>query len=787
MNDTARAVVQLEGVYFAYNRFAESESPTVKPWALEDIHLQLLPGTWLAVAGSNGSGKSTLARLIAGLHHPNRGSIHVCGVSTIAPEFHPAQIGIGYLAQQPEEHVVGLTVWDDVAFGLVNRGLHADEIEGRVKEALAAVDLSHLPADKSTLHLSGGELQRVALAGVLALRPSLLILDEPTAACHPSLRRAIRAAVRNYMKHYNAAVLWVTHDPEEIAAADAVIVLADGSIVFRGTPAELAEEQSRGRRWDLAPLEHQGLDHFDLGAAAMRDDREIALAMKGVGFAYDASERRVLKDVDLRVHRGEIVTLIGPSGAGKSTLIHLASMLEARHEGSVTVLGEHVPSAATRSEQRKRQAIVERIRPRVAVAFQQPEQQLFGVTVRDDFVFGLRHLGIDPEEWAERIETAIAAVGLNETILDRSPFELSGGERRRVAIALCLSQQPELLLLDEPTAGMDYPSVTALLHAIEEQNADHQTSVFVATHDPAVVSRWHRRVLRLQAGCIVEEREGHAHSDVPYRQADDNHGEANDGTQCDSFVLSDGHDFENTSWLKGVDSRVRFVGAAVAAASIATVRTGFALASAACLVALWFVLAAYPLRSAVAIARSLWPFLLAAIVFAGLQWSGGLTVSMEGLSEGTILALRILLLVLSVSWLTHVGGVGEMLWSLSSLFAPLRRIGIPVSALVGAAVIAIRMIPLLGEEASRIRRAQIARGVNRIKGWRGHWLRVVSLVIPLSASLFRRAERLGEALHLRGFQDGSQFAVRAAARGGYKNIVFLCLALAGAAAIVMAN
>ncbi len=785
MGESERAVVHMEGVHFAYNRMAEMPSPTAGAWALLDISLQLLPGTWLAVAGANGSGKSTLARLIAGLHPPDRGKVQVCGVSTTASEFHPAQIGVGYLAQQPEEYVVGLTVWDDVAFGPLNLGLPADEVERRVKEALAAVGMSHVPVDKPTLHLSGGELQRVALAGVLALRPSVLILDEPTVACHPSLRRTIREAIRGYVKRSNAAVLWVTHDPEEIAAADSVIVLDAGKIVFRGTPDMLAQAQVAGRYWGIAPLVDRAWNRSERGNGAARKalcrHSGPALQMQGVGFSYAPSEGRILDDVNLRVCRGEKVALIGASGAGKSTLMQLAAMLEARHEGSLAVLGKPITSAASRRDLRQRRAIVERLRPRVAVAFQQPEQQLFGVTVRDDFEFGLRHLGINPEEWQERIRSAIAWVGLPQAVLDRSPFELSGGERRRIAIALALAQRPELLLLDEPTAGLDHPAAVSLLNAVEELHVQRGVSVLVATHDPFVVERWPDRVVRLEKGRIVEAV-GWELDDAP------NTTSSHAGNGLKAAAPSGVGRGQNTPWLKDVDPRIRLIGAAIVATGVATVRTGVALALAACMVACWYFLADYPLRSVASVVRGLWPFLLAAVVFAGLRVDDGqLAVSVAGLGDGVEAALRILLLVLSVSWLTHVGGIGETLWALGALFAPLHRIGIPVSTVTGAAVIGIRMMPLLGEEARRIRRAQIARGANRIKGLRGHWLRVASLAIPLSASLFRRAERLGEALHLRGFHDGSRLVTGEAPRGGYKNIVYLLLASLGALAMVMAN
>lgn len=801
-------ILKLQDVGFSYNEASEPALSSKSGWALKNIDLELQRGKWLAVAGANGSGKSTLARLIAGLHRPIAGSVQINGVETSSAEFHPAQLGIGYLSQHPEEHVVGLTVADDVAFGPLNLGLEAAEIERRVEHALDAVGLADLPRDASTQRLSGGEVQRLALAGILALQPSLLILDEPTVSCHPSLRQALRETIRHYIRRHQVAVLWVTHDPEEIMAADSVMVLAAGKSVFHGSPATLAKEQSQGRFTDLAPIGDGSSSLVIEAPTAQRRksceamngaNQQAALKMQGVGFSYLASAKRVLSGVNLTVYPGEVVPLVGESGAGKSTLIQLAAMLEPRHEGKLTILGRRVPAINDRHRRgrerrgRERRAIVENLRPSVAVSFQQPEQQLFGVTVREDFEFGLRHLGIDPTLWQARIEKAIATVGLTQAFLDRSPFELSGGEKRRVAIAIGLAQQPDLFLLDEPTAGLDYPGAEALLQAIEELRHNHRAGVLLATHDPTVAARWRRRIACLTDRHIIDGAS--MPTDVQVAEPPQGEKSAVQGNEPGSLATSATPDLRGGSpavaqnaWLSGVDPRMRLLGAAAVAAAITTVNGRAGLTAAAGIVAVWFTLAAYPIRAVLATARGLLPFLLAAIVFASLTFVGGHPqLSLEGFLEGTITAGRILLLVLSVSWLTHVGGIGEMLWALSTIFAPLRRIGLPVASLTGAAIIGIRMMPLLAEEARRIRKSQIARGVDRVKGLRGQWIRAASLVIPLSASLFRRAERLGEALHLRGFQDDNHLITGGAARGGHRNLLFLLLALAGTIAILIAN
>jgi energy-coupling factor transport system ATP-binding protein len=394
---------------------------------LDGVSLEIVDGEHVLLLGPSGSGKSTLLRALAALvphFHGGRfeGSVVVGGIDT--RKARPAELAgtVASVFQDPEDQIVMNKVANETAFGLENIGVEPEEIWPRVEEALALVGAEHL-TDRATGELSGGELQRVALASALALRPRLLLLDEPTSQLDPESAEAFF----DLIEHLPCAVLVSEQRPARpLGHVDRVLFMDAGRIVL-DAPRDAA----------LAWLaEHRPL--------YLPHRAELVCSVRDVHFAY--GERVVLDRVSLEVRRGEVVVLTGPNGAGKTTLAQIAAGLLEPDDGEVT-------------------------RSRAAYLAQDPGRHLVTESVLAEVA-----LGADEE----RAHAALARLGLAQHE-QRHPRDLSSGERERLALAAVLATEPELLVLDEPTRGVD-PERKSELAALLRAQAP-QRGTLVVTHD----------------------------------------------------------------------------------------------------------------------------------------------------------------------------------------------------------------------------------------------------------------------------------------------------------------
>jgi energy-coupling factor transporter ATPase len=497
------------------------------PWALSDVELEVAPGEVVALVGGNGSGKSTLARLANGLLRPQSGHVLVGGLSTATEDdVWELRARVGLLFQDPEDQIVGATVEDDVAFGLENRGVPRGEMRTRVTEVLAALGLAAEAATEPHL-LSGGQKQRLALAGVVVLAPQVLVLDEPTSMLDPRGREEVLGALRA-LTGQGVGVLLITQHMDEALEADRLVALERGRIGWEGDPAtffrsgahrrfplgtppvlSLAEDLGLGALPEMrlpltedelvAALTGPGGDvqtggGFRSGGRPRPDGAEPALAVRfrDVGYTYNPRTpfaRLGLSEVDLDLRADGVTALMGSTAAGKSTLLQLAAGLLSPSRGTVEILGQGRPR-----------------RGMVGMAFQRPEASLFAGTVEEDVGMAPRLQGLAGGKLATRVEGALRAVGLDPAAYGgRSPFSLSLGEQRRVALAGVLSMDPALLVLDEPGAGLDPAARGHLLGELRAWAERQGRSLVYASHDQEEVAALAERVVVLREGHVAAE------------------------------------------------------------------------------------------------------------------------------------------------------------------------------------------------------------------------------------------------------------------------------------------
>jgi energy-coupling factor transporter ATP-binding protein EcfA2 len=452
-------------------------------------------GARLLVIGPSGSGKSTLGLALAGLiprDIPGEWSGSLCVDGRETRSFGAGELGAraGLVFQDPSRQIVMDRVEDDIAFGLENRAWPRPAMSARVPQVLAEVGLGGFER-RVARELSGGQQQRLALGGVLAPMPGLLVLDEPTANLDPAGSADFLDAVADGRATHGATVVLIEHRVELAwPIADLVLALGpDGAPIAFGSPGRVLERRGQlaaaGIRLpgDTSPK----VTGPAVAAAAGPIHGGSLSTAHALGFGYEPG-RPVLADIDLEIARSERVALVGPNGSGKSTLGRLLVGLLRPTEGQVTLAGADPARLPA-----------DRLARTAAYVVQEPERQFLAATVEDEIRLGLR-----PEEHATAA-SLLAELGLPlERFGDRSPYRLSGGEQRRLSLATALVRRPDLLVLDEPTFGQDRHGYEALLEILG-RHVVAGAAVVAATHEERFVADVATRVVRLDGGRVVED------------------------------------------------------------------------------------------------------------------------------------------------------------------------------------------------------------------------------------------------------------------------------------------
>ncbi len=515
-------LIELQNVRHEYTTGTATAIP-----ALRGIDLAITRGEYLVIVGPNGAGKSTLAKLLNGLLLPTHGDVRVKGWNTRDADRKIAiRRAVGIVFQVPDNQLVATTVEADVAFGPENLGVPRAELAARVDWALTVVGMT--AHRRRAIHtLSAGEKQLVALAGVIAMRPQCLVLDEATALLDPHSRGAVLQVARQ-LHEAGTTIVAITHHMAEALEGQRVVVMNEGQIILDDAPrAVLSQiEELRALRLD-APVPaavsynlHRRAPTFPAGLLTVSEFADVVMScpfadagtapvvpphsrraapiievrnlqhtyMKNTPLAVEA-----LHGVDMEVGAGEAVGIIGRTGAGKSTLVqHLNGLIRPSAPGQVLINGADLSDP---------NLDIRRVRQQIGLVFPSPEQQLFARLVGDDIAFGPKKLNLPRAEVRERVMWAMEMVGLDfEKFKDRQTLTLSGGERRKAAIAGVLALRPEVLIMDEATAGLDPRSRYDLIRRLQDLHRAQGMTLIMVSSNMEDLAELAERIYVLDAG-----------------------------------------------------------------------------------------------------------------------------------------------------------------------------------------------------------------------------------------------------------------------------------------------
>ena len=492
-------MIKIDNLVFRYAESVEN--------VIDNVSINIKKGSFTAVLGHNGSGKSTLAKHTNAILLPLGGTVYVEDMDTKDENLLiKIRQTVGMVFQNPDNQIVATVVEDDVAFAPENIGVPPKEIRERVDQSLKAVGMGKFYKEAPHL-LSGGQKQRIAIAGVLAMRPKYIVLDEPTAMLDPVGRREVLSTLKKLNREQGMTVVLITHNMDEAVLADRVIVMDNGHIEMDGTPKDVFAQVERIKQLGLDVPQVTEL-MFSLKQAGLNVPsnvltiEEAEAVLKGLvnkgakneisvhthseetpaievdNMSHDYSvggpyEKKALSDITMYIPKGKIIGIIGHTGSGKSTLVQHFNGLLKPSKGTVKVDGTDIADKKTSMKE---------IRSKVGVVFQYPEHQLFEETVKEDIAFGPKNLGLSKEEIERRVVEAANSVGISEKKYEKSPFDLSGGQKRRVAIAGVLAMEPDVLILDEPTAGLDPKGRRDILNLIKKMHKEKGITIIIVSH-----------------------------------------------------------------------------------------------------------------------------------------------------------------------------------------------------------------------------------------------------------------------------------------------------------------
>ena len=749
--------VSLQKVRFSYDGG--------KTWILDGIDLEIAYGQRIAIIGKNGSGKSTLSKIIAGLSSPDSGIVTLCGIKVFeannvdSKAYQKARESIGALFQSPEDQIVTTVVEDDVAFGLENLCASKEFMKQNISNALRAVNMeNHRFSDPS--NMSGGQQQRVAIASSIATKSKLLVLDEPTSMLDSCAKEDVNKLF-NKLQTSGTTIVQVTHKISECKNADRILMLENGKL----RDVSLLELDEFFTEKSPAVIESKSMTEN-------AKKSNTAIEISNLNVSYTNSQTPIIRDYSLSVKSGEIVAIMGKNGCGKSTLAKAICALIKYDSGSICVNGIKISEKTSKSQMRE-------IRKNIGYVMQLPEQQLFAQTVFEDVAYGPKNFGLEGRELHSRVLNALKSLHI-EHLAQKSPFELSGGQQRLAAIAGVLACNPKILVLDEPTAGLDFEYAKIVLKILSDLH-NKGVTIIVITHDLNEAKALGARIVTL------DSRKKKLVQEQAQAQAEKLENASENGSENEN---------KNKSLLSLFNTRIILISCLILMFSAFSITNFYQLGILALsTLALIFLARISPIKLLLSLHMFIAIFVFSGmfnllVVHSGREIFkiGPLLITDDGIKFAILFASRFSLVILIGSIIVLTISQTRLTEACASIISPLKSVGLPSQEIALIMSLALRFLPTLSKEAESVALAQIARGGNIKDGSIKKRLRAItSLIVPGFASVIRHANTLGLALDSRCYVPGAKRTHLHTEKIRIKDFALLSVTLAIVCGIIFAG
>lgn len=694
---------------------------------VDDVSFSIEKGSYTVIVGYNGSGKSTIAKILCGLEKQDSGFVEI-----------EQNNKIGVVFQSPKDQIVSGIVFRDTSFGPQNLGLTPAEVELRTIESLNIVDMLDR-AESSTSALSLGQNQKIALSGVLALRPEILVMDEAVSMLDPQSRNEILEFVKYWHKCGNT-IIQITHDLDIVKEADNVICMEKGKVVFYGTKNAFLSEDKNISKLIGKPLPKTNKSLWK------PKENEKSLKLENVTFEYSSKEKHGLKNISLQLYKGSLNAFTGASGAGKSTLFELCAGLLKPSAG--TVYCDSYPSLAQ----------------------QNATSALFEKFAVDDVAFGPKNKGLGGKELKERVQKAMELSAIPyEEYVEKTTFGLSGGEQRRLSIAGIIALNSEVIIFDEPTAGLDCITRVKVMQMLRVLAQEGKTVLF-STHrrDEADFAD---REISISDGIIIKDTYIDLNKQIHEEEKDTKTRvlsvyEANSiltNLRTISLSLS-GTNNKNLTPIRKISSFIRillFLFLFLFALSVKSINTCCLIL---CISIIYAKLCGFSLKQFLKNGVKILPFLLIFTIFQlifhpAIQGEPHFTTWKFFFITPSKIKFCLISIVKTFSALGFISSFFvstpeyDLLDGLQKLLKPLSIIKIPVQYFILIIEVIFRFIPLLVDEANGIIKTQVIRGgLGNVSGKMAKIKAMIPLIVPLIVQTIKRSEALASAITMRCFK-----------------------------------
>lgn len=742
----------LKDVYFSYD--------SGKTWILNGINLKIKYGERVVIVGLNGSGKSTLSKILSGLIAPDSGFVQLCGNKVFdldhadSNAYKIARKSIGTLFQNPEDQIITTISEDDIAFGLENLCVKQSNMNEMILNALESVHMENHRYDDPS-DMSGGQQQKIALASTIVTKPKLLIFDEPTSMLDYKSLQYVNSLFDDLQKR-GFTIVHITHKFDECVNADRILLVNKGKIrdissnelkeyyknAIDNEYAKKCENQHNKEKCEEKEKDKdkEKVQHDEKNKDLLQNqanDETFAIEVSNLNVSYSKLAKHVINNYSLKVKHGEIVAITGENGSGKSTLAKTICGLLKYDSGSVLIQGIPLNAKENKTNTKK-------LRQTIGYVMQCPEQQLFAQTVFEDVSYGPKNFGLEGEELNTKVNETLKMLHI-EHLAQFSPFELSGGQQRLVAIAGVLAYNPKILVLDEPSAGLDFESSMRLRKILEDLHKKGITIVLI-THDMNEAKDLKARIITIKTEKDDESKKSAIKENRHFT------GNAHSSSTSPSYSSS------TSSFLSSFDPRVTLISCFILIFSAFRVTnySQLGILSIATLILTIFARIQFSkLISFLHILISIFIFssiLNIFIVKTGriLFYLFSIPITLDGVNFTILFSTRLSLAMLIGLTVILTFTPTRLTQACASIISPLKIFKLPTQEIAFIMTLALRFLPTLSKEAKAVSIAQTARGGSIKNGSLKKRLQAMtSLIVPGFAGVIRHAYNLGLALDSR--------------------------------------